>query len=126
MIDCSQAYSDALRAELVDRVQVLSILPGFIKTNIAKNATIGSGEKAAQPHPDVDNGYSCGNFILNLSQFFNLLSEYLASESFKQMLRGEHEVFIAQPYLHFASFVRFFLPDIFFRSVRNQWKAKIE
>ncbi|MEO1044079.1 MAG: SDR family NAD(P)-dependent oxidoreductase [Pseudomonadota bacterium] len=51
-------YSDALRAELSQAhgIGVTTVLPGSVKTNVARNALTGEGEKLGESDEAIENG----------------------------------------------------------------------
>ena len=50
-------FFDALRTEVAYQgIQVSTIVPGFIRTNVARNALTGTGEAAGKAEADIDEG----------------------------------------------------------------------
>jgi len=61
-------FGKALRSEvLADGIHILQVYPGYVSTNISKNALSGSGEKFGKLDSDIKNGMSveeCSDQIL--------------------------------------------------------------
>ena len=54
-------FFDALRTEVAHQgITVSTVVPGFIRTNVARNALTGSGEPKAAAEADIDEGMDAG------------------------------------------------------------------
>jgi len=94
-----QAYFDSLRAELVGRIHVLCIQPGYIATNLSHNALTGDGARYGHDDERLSKG---------------MTPEYVADASVNALIRGEHELFLAPLSPHLAHWLRFLTPNLYF------------
>ncbi len=54
-------FGKALRSEVMaDGIHILQVYPGYVSTNISKNAMSGSGDKFGKVDSDIKNGMSVG------------------------------------------------------------------
>jgi len=106
---------DSLRTELKPyNVKVCNIMPGYIKTNLSKNAmSAKAGEKFGKTDTNIETGMEPDRF---------------AREAVASMYNRENEVSIADKWSPvFAMIMRNLCPDLFFKmmeiNAKNQSKA---
>jgi len=95
-----QAWSDSLRAELGGSgVSVMVVSPGYVNTNLSRNAVTADGSSYGKLDPTTAEGYS---------------PEHVAQEVVRAVSRGREEVVVA-PLLHkLAIIIRTLAPALFF------------
>ncbi|WP_438729312.1 SDR family NAD(P)-dependent oxidoreductase [Parasphingorhabdus sp. DH2-15] len=95
-------YSDALRAEVeqVHGIGVTTILPGSIKTDVARNALTGDGAKRGESDAAIDNG---------------LPPEECAARILAGMKAGTKEIMVAEGQELAAAQLRHSNPDMLFQ-----------
>lgn len=98
-------FFDALRAENADmNLNVLLVLPGFIKTNVSINALVGSGVAQGK----MDEAQSKG-----------LAPSLVADKILKALASGKQEIAIGGMREHFALFMKRFFPKILASILKN-------
>ncbi len=109
---------DALRTELKPYgIKVCNVMPGYIRTNISKNALAGgAGEKFGQTDKNIDQGMD---------------PEKFAKEAVGAIYNNENEVSIAEKWSPvFGMVMRNICPDLVFQALlwnaKNQSKAVTE
>ena len=101
-------FFDGLRAELYnDNIKVSMIAPGFIRTNVAINALIATGETFAKMGKNTGEGYpadKCANQIL------------------KAIKNQKNETYVGKPLgkERLGLYVRRFFPNLFFKIATKQ------
>ncbi len=97
-------YFDALRAEhFKDNIQVTIVCPGFIRTNISKNAMIGNGEKQGTMDEATGAGMS---------------PELCANKLVKGVFKEKAEIYIGGKEI-IAIYIKRFLPSLLRRMMRK-------
>jgi short-subunit dehydrogenase len=99
-------FFDALRAEVAaDNIQVSTITPGFIKTDVSINALTSNGDKFGLEDDDIKNGMDvdqCASVIVN------------------RMNKGVKEIVVGKGLSVFALKVKRYAPKLLFKLVANQ------
>ena len=99
-------FFDALRAEVEDDgIQVSTIVPGFIQTNIAKNALSADGTPFGQGDKDIEGGMdvtACARHVV------------------AQMAKGKREIPVGEGKEMHALWLKRVSPDLVFNIVRKQ------
>ncbi|NVK38401.1 MAG: SDR family oxidoreductase [Gammaproteobacteria bacterium] len=99
-------FFDALRAEVaVKGIQVSTITPGFIKTDVSKNAVTGSGGSFGVDDDDIKNGMDvnkCAQVIV------------------KQMNKGTKEIAVGEGLSLLALKLKRFFPNLLFKMVEKK------
>ena len=94
-----QAWADSLRAELSHtRVAVTVISPGYVDTNLSRNALTGSGARHGQLDAATSSGYSV---------------QRVSGEILAGVVRGEAELVLAPLHVRLAILVRTLLPGLY-------------
>lgn len=75
------------------------IAPGAVKTNLARNALKGSGEKYGRTDDFIENGYD---------------PDYLVQRIFKDICKGKREIIIARGLERLGYRLRRFVPEYAF------------
>lgn len=102
------ALADSLRAELSSSgVNVTTVHPGYVKTNLSINALTGSGERHNQMDANTEKGYT---------------SSYVAEQIFNAVRRSQKEVFVCTLLHRLAVFLRAICPRTFFYLM--SWRAQ--
>ncbi|KXX67987.1 hypothetical protein AVL50_24330 [Flammeovirga sp. SJP92] len=97
-------FFDSLRAEnVIPNLQITNILPGYVKTDLAKNALLGDG--STQGHLDEGKG--------------GITVEKAALDIVKAVTNGKSEVVIGRPREKIAVLIKRFLPKIFEKLVSS-------
>ena len=100
-------FFDSLRAELFnDNIRVTLVTPGFVRTNISKNALTASGEKFGK---------------MDEAQASGISPEKCADRIVKEIKTGKEEILIGKKEA-FAVYIKRFFPGLFSRIIR---KAKV-
>ena len=100
------AFFDSLRAEIwQDNINVTTICPGYIKTQISHNALDSSGNK----HGKMDNNQANG-----------MTAEVFAQKALKAIKSNKNEVYIGGLYEVFGVYLKRFLPSLVYRMVRKK------
>lgn len=95
-----QAFCDSLRAELHDKnIHVTLISPGYIKTNLSRNALTGSGMAYGKLDDTTAKGTS---------------PEEMSRQILKAILRDKKDVVIAGITPKFAMYLRYLIPNLYF------------
>lgn len=98
-------YFDSLRFEVEDEgVQVTLICPGFIHTDISKNAVTADGSKQGT----MDDGQASG-----------MLPEVFAKKAWKGILNGKRELYIGGSELG-GIYLKRFVPGIFRKVIKSR------
>lgn len=100
-------FFDGLRSETVkENLKVTIICPGFVQTNVSKNALKGDGVSQGVTDEAIANG---------------MTPEELAQRALKALKKGKEEVYIAGPEIRGVYLKRFF-PELFSKFIA---KAKV-
>lgn len=99
-------FFDALRAEVAQYgIQVSTITPGFIKTDVSKNAVVGDGGNFGVDDDDIKNGMDvnkCAQVIV------------------KQMNKGTKEIAVGEGLSLLALKLKRFFPNLLFKMVEKK------
>ena len=99
-------FFDALRAEVTQHgIQVSTITPGFIKTDVSKNAVTANGESFGVDDDDIKGGMNvdkCAQVIV------------------KQMNKGKKEIAVGEGVSMLALTLKRFWPSLVFRMVEKK------
>jgi dehydrogenase/reductase SDR family member 7B len=99
-----QGYFDCLRAEIApDKVDVLLVCPGFVRTDISLNALTPSGDRHARMDPAQERGIS---------------PQKCAEVTLDAIASGKREVFVGGVEV-LAVYLKRFLPGLYARIVRR-------
>lgn len=99
-------FFDSLRAEVwQDNIQVTTICPGYILTQISMNALDSSGNK----HGKMDDNQANG-----------MTADVFAKKAIKAILNNRREVYIGGFYEIFGVYLKRFLPSLVYRMVRKK------
>ena len=100
------AFFDSLRAEVwQDNINVTTICPGYIKTQISFNALDSSGNK----HGKMDDNQANG-----------MTAEVFAKKAIKAIVANKKEVYIGGAYEVMGVYLKRFLPSLVYRMVRKK------
>jgi short-subunit dehydrogenase len=100
------AFFDSLRAEIwQDNINVTTICPGYIKTQISFNALDSSGRK----HGKMDDNQAKG-----------MTAELFAKKALRAIVANKKEVYIGGTYEVFGVYLKRFLPSLVYRMVRKK------
>ncbi len=100
------AFFDSLRAEVwQDNIQVTTICPGYILTQISVNALDATGNKHGKMDENQANGMSADVF---------------AQKAIKAILNNKKEAYIGGFYEVFGVYLKRFLPSLVYRMVRKK------
>ena len=100
------AFFDSLRAEIwQDNINVTTICPGYIKTQISYNALNSSGDN----HGKMDDNQANG-----------MTAEVFAQKAIKAIKTNRKEVYIGGIYEVFGVYLKRFLPSLVYRIVRKK------
>jgi len=95
-----QSWADCLRAELAGTgLRVAVISPGYVKTDLSKNALTSTGEIYGVMDVNQEKGYT---------------AHYVAQNIIKCILSGTQQVILAPFYVRIAVLLRAFLPSVYF------------
>jgi len=98
-------FFDALRAEVKDNnISVTTITPGFIKTDLSKNALNSDGSKFGITDSDIANGISAGECAKKIIDGLN---------------KGKKEILIAGFRERQALLIKRFFPNLLFRIIAS-------
>jgi len=101
-----QAFSDSLRTELNKTgVKVLVVSPGYVNTDISKNALTASGSSHNTMDNTTQNGYSV---------------EYVAEQVIISILADDKEVILAPIHHRLVILLRSVVPSIYFFIMNNR------
>ena len=104
----TNGFYDALRAENYrENIQVTIVMPGFVKTNVSRNALTAEGKKKGTSDGAIEAG---------------IPAEECARRAWAAILSGKNEVYIAGPRERFAVILSKFWPGLLARMIR---KAKV-
>ena len=99
-------FFDSLRAEIWrDNINVTTICPGYIKTQISYNALDSSGNK----HGKMDDNQAHG-----------MTADVFAQKALKAIKTNKREVYIGGAYEVFGVYLKRFLPSTVYRMVRKK------
>lgn len=94
-----QAWADSLRSELCDTgVSVSVVSPGYVNTNLSRNALTSSGEKHGEMDSSTESGYSV---------------EYVSDQVISCLLRQDCHLLLAPLYIRVAVILRTLLPALY-------------
>jgi dehydrogenase/reductase SDR family protein 7B len=101
------AYSDSLRAELFahKNINVVTVHPGYINTNLSMNALTSSGSANNQSDENQKNGFS---------------TQHVAWEIIDAIVARKKEVIVAILLHRLAIWIRFFLPTLYFKIMASR------
>ncbi|MBC7407021.1 MAG: SDR family NAD(P)-dependent oxidoreductase, partial [Arcicella sp.] len=103
------AFFDSLRAEIwQDNINVTTICPGYIKTQISYNALNSSGDKHGKMDDNQANGMTAEVFAQK------------AIKAIKAIKTNRKEVYIGGIYEVFGVYLKRFLPSLVYRIVRKK------
>lgn len=104
-----QALADSLRAEVADDgIEVTSICPGYVKTNISVNALTGSGSTFGRTSKNIATGLS---------------PQVVCDRVVKAVQNGEKDLVISPWIPKIAIFLRYLTPNLFFYLMRRMARA---
>jgi len=104
-----QAWAESLRAELSDTgVSVSTVCPGYVNTNLSRNALTGSGDK----HGVLDNTTKSGYSV-----------EYVSDRIISGVIKNEQQLVLAPLYVRLAILIRTLLPSLY-RFIMNKRALK--
>ncbi len=104
----NNGFYDALRAEnYKENIQVTIVMPGFVKTNVSRNALTAEGKKQGKSDGAIEAGIS---------------AEECARRAWSAILAGKNEIYIAGRRERFAMFLQKFFPGLLAKMIR---KAKV-
>ena len=100
------AFFDSLRAEVwQDNINVTTICPGYILTQISVNALDAAGNK----HGKMDDNQANG-----------MTTDVFAKKAMKAILSNKKEVYIGGAYEIFGVYLKRFIPSLVYRMVRKK------
>jgi len=100
-----QALADSLRAEVSDfGIQITTISPGYVKTNISVNALTNTGAQYGRMTDVIATG---------------MTSEYVANRTVKAVINGEKDLVISPLAPKLGIFIRYHIPSIIFILMRQ-------
>ena len=95
-----QAWADCMRAELSgDGVEVLVVSPGYVSTDLSRNALTASGSSYGQLDKTTEQGYSV---------------QYVAQQILEGIMKGKKELILAPLHVRLAIILRVLLPGLYF------------
>ena len=98
-------YFDALRAEhFEDNIDITIICPGYIRTNLSKNALLGDGTKNEVTDDNIAGGMSVDEFV---------------TKALKKIASRKKEVYIGGFREILGIYVMRFFPNLFFKIARG-------
>jgi len=101
-----QAWADSMRAELSgDGVGVLVVSPGYVSTELSKNALTASGDSYGQLDKNTEQGYSV---------------QYVAQQILESMVKGKKELVLAPLHVRLAVLLRALLPGVYFYIMKRK------
>jgi len=104
-----QAWAESLRAELSDKgVSVTTVCPGYVNTNLSRNALTGSGDKHGVLDSTTKSGYSV---------------EYVSDRIISGMVNNDQQLVLAPLYVRLAILIRTLLPSLY-RFIMNRRALK--
>jgi len=106
-----QAWSDSLRAELASEgVNVLVVSPGYVKTELSRNAITDKGAVHGVMDPSTEKGYSAA---------------WVAERVLEAMQRGDQEVVLAPLHHRLAILLRALCPSLYFYLMSRRAKKAV-
>jgi short-subunit dehydrogenase len=103
-------FMDCLRAEITQfGVKIIVVCPGWVQTDISRNALTGDMSKFDQLDKEIENGMPVERFIKRL---------------IKAIQSNKEEVIIAEGLPFFAVHARRLLPNLFHKIIRKVYKKK--
>jgi len=104
-----QAWSDSLRAELACYgVGVLVVSPGYVKTELSRNAITEQGTSHGEMDASTEKGYS---------------ASWVAERVLEAVQNGRHEVVLAPLHHRLAILLRAIFPSFFFYLMARRAEA---
>jgi len=104
-----QAWAESLRAELSDKgVSVTTVCPGYVNTNLSRNALTGSGDKHGVLDSTTKSGFSV---------------EYVSDRIISGMVNNDQQLVLAPLYVRLAILIRTLLPSLY-RFIMNRRALK--
>eukprot|EP00092_Neocalanus_flemingeri_P001774 GFUD01001892.1.p1 GENE.GFUD01001892.1~~GFUD01001892.1.p1 ORF type:complete len:304 (+),score=108.81 GFUD01001892.1:68-979(+) len=101
-----QAWADSLRAELSGGgVGVLVVSPGYVSTDLSRNALTASGDSYGQLDKTTEQGYSV---------------QYVAQQILESVVKGKKELILAPLHVRLAILLRALLPGIYFYIMKRK------
>lgn len=105
-------YFDALRSEVIhDGIDVHVIAPGAVRTNLARNALTGDGQKFGKSDDFIENGYE---------------PSHIVEQVFKAIAKGKREIIIARGMERMGYQMRRFLPEYAFNKIAAHASSAIK
>lgn len=99
-------FFDALRAEVAEYgIQVSTITPGFIKTDVARNAVVGDGSQFAGEDPNIETGMDV---------------DKCASVIVLKMNKGVKEIAVGEGLSLLALKIKRYFPNVLFNMMAKQ------
>ena len=106
-----QAAADSLRAELASyNVMVTVVSPGYVRTNLSQSAVTSSGKIYGRMDESTENGDS---------------PDEVAEKIMSAYFNGEKEIIICSLIPRIAMFLRYFLPNFYFRLMERRARYSI-
>lgn len=97
---------DALRAEVTEYgINVSTITPGFIKTNVSKNAVVGDGSEFAEDDDDIASGMDVDKCALVIIKGLN---------------KGKKEIAVGEGLPMLALWMKRLFPNLVFNMVAKK------
>eukprot|EP00090_Calanus_glacialis_P014371 TRINITY_DN23155_c0_g1_i1.p1 TRINITY_DN23155_c0_g1~~TRINITY_DN23155_c0_g1_i1.p1 ORF type:complete len:304 (+),score=88.54 TRINITY_DN23155_c0_g1_i1:47-958(+) len=101
-----QAWADCMRAELSgDGVEVLVVSPGYVSTDLSRNALTASGSSYGQLDKTTEQGYSV---------------QYVAQQILEGIVKGKKELILAPLHVRLAIILRVLLPGVYFYIMKRR------
>ena len=101
-----QAWADSMRAELSGcGVGVLVVSPGYVSTDLSRNALTATGDSYGQLDKTTEQGYSV---------------QYVAQQILESMVKGKKELILAPLHVRLAILLRALLPDLYFYIMKRK------
>jgi len=101
-----QAWADCMRAELAEEgVDVLVISPGYVNTDLSRNALTHSGDRYGHLDNTTEQGYS---------------AKYVAQQIMESMVRRRKELILAPLHVWLAVLLRALLPGVYFYIMKRR------
>ncbi|CAM9716401.1 unnamed protein product [Heterosigma akashiwo] len=103
-----RGYFDALRAEVAfDKIGVTQVYPGYVNTNLSKNAILGDGKNYGTTDQTTASGMD---------------PSYVASAVLMAVSEGRKEVILADAKTKFACLLRGLAPNLLFKILEKRAK----
>jgi len=107
-----RGYLDALRAEIAHaNISVTQIYPGYVRTNLSKNAFLGDGKKYDTMDKTTENGMD---------------PSYVAQTMLYAISKRKHELVLADTKTKVAAFLRSAMPNLLFKILAKRAKKDLD